>query len=98
MIKYKLFKVKDKNHPDFMHEIDEDNPTFVGVLDTDNLKNSTRIKLNSSMIAFVSSPIISVKETDEGYYVETLNSFYELRRLRTCGCGTSCKTHAGKTS
>lgn len=61
-----------------MHEVDESNPMFIGILSFP----LNRIQLTSVQKSFLSSPIKVLKETDLGYYVETNNSIYELRRVR----------------
>lgn len=76
-MQYKLFKLQSKAYPEFMHEIDESNPMFIGILSFP----LNRIQLTSPQEAFLSSPIKVLKETDLGYYVETNNSIYELRRV-----------------
>lgn len=77
---YKLFKIKNKVYPQFMHEVDEDNPMFVGELSFP-LKTGDQIKLESEMERFTSSPIVHITEVDHGYFVETAYSHYELRRV-----------------
>ena len=90
MIKYKVFKVRSNALPEYMHEIDEDNPTFVGELEI--LETGLSMKVNGLTHVLITSQVKVVKETNEGYYVETNNSVYELRRERSCGCKGKCYT------
>lgn len=76
-MKYNVYKVKSKEYPTFMHEIDPDNPLLVGSIES----KDKRLVVIGDLGKLTTSPIVNLEETDEGYYVETQNSYYELRRI-----------------